>query len=326
MKKCILLFLILSISSCGRVSRELQPPICAPPHPKEVFREKRGHLSLPTCFSVSPFLPLTEEESHSDWGKEYQIALAFAEDFDLYRAITGFKRALFFIPATLKERRLEIEYAEMLSYYLGKKYTETIYIVESTDLASTDSSFPAFSDLLLILYDSYEQLGKCDHAAQIGKLIEEKEPEKAKKLALLTALKKADMAALRMEAQNSCDHAYFEKIVSSYEQGAKSINKAQILNAVFPGAGYWYVGLKESAVTSFMVNALFIAAATQFFIHGYQAAGAITLSLEGGWYFGGIYGAGLAAKSYNENLYAQFSQKITQREQLFPLFMLKYTF
>ncbi|MCH9626797.1 MAG: hypothetical protein S4CHLAM2_04280 [Chlamydiales bacterium] len=320
-KRLILLITLVSfVSGCyHRVPNTIEPVISEPPHPKEVQREKRIALYLPQDFSVSPFSPLSAKEYQSDWGKEYAIALTFAQDFDLYRAITGFKRALCLIPLEAKARRQEIEYATALAYYLGKKYGEVVYLVESTDLACADQTFPAFSDLLLILYDSYQQVGKCDHAHQILNLIESDSPDHAKRLTLLSVIKQADFDEL-------CQNYDYENIVCGYRKEAKSIRKAQMLNAVLPGAGYWYVGMKQTAVTALLINALFIGAAAHFISNGNTAAGIITLSLEGGWYFGGISGAGLAAKQYNEQLYCMYADKITQREELFPCLMLKYSF
>lgn len=318
--------LVILITLCSfatgcyyRVSNTIEPVLNAPPHPKEIQREKRVRLCLPSDFSVSPFQPLTPEEITADWGKEYMIALAFAEDFDLYRAITGFKRALCLIPPDCWDRRLEIHYASALAYYLGRKYTEVIYIVESTDLKCVDASFPAFSDLLLILYDSYEQEGKADHARFILSLIEGDDPECAKRLTLLGAIKQADFETL-------CANQAYDNVLCGYNREAKSIRKAQMFNAMLPGAGYWYVGMKQTAVTALLINSLFIGAAAHFFSNGNTAAGIITLSLEGGWYFGGIGGAGMAAKQYNEHLYCAYAEKITQRDALFPLLMLKYSF
>ena len=325
--RLLLLLVLLAFSSaCSRVPHYIEPVIVAPLHPKEIQRETRGYLCLPTDFSVSPFAPLTCEEYSTEWGKELRIALCFAQDFDLFRAITGFKRALCLIPCEETCRRLELEYMVTLSYFLGKKYLEAAYSVESTGLVCVDHTFPAFNDLLLILYESYVQLGKCEHANHILNLIEQQDPCIASKLTLLSAIQRADFEALSCVAQNNSNLAYIENILRGYNKEAKSVRKAQMLNAALPGAGYWYVGLRETAVTAFLINALFIAAATQFITHGNAAAGIITLSLEGGWYFGGISGAGYAAKYYNEQIYSTFANRITQREGCFPLVMLKYTF
>lgn len=316
----LLITCVAFVTGCTyRVPNRIEPILQAPPHPKEIQRERRISFPLPEDFSCSPFPALSEAEKKEDWGKEYFIALSFADDFDLYRAITGFKRALCLIPPELNERRREILYTTALAYYLGKKYQEVIYSIESTELIQVDESFPAFSDLLIILYDSYQQMGKCDHAAHVLSLITNHDPEQGRKLTLLGMIKQADFDEL-------CQNASFEKIYRGYRKEAKSIRKAQALNALLPGAGYWYVGMKQTAVTAFLINSLFIGAGTTFLCNKNYAAGIITLSLEGGWYFGGICGAGLAAKSYNEQLYCRFADKLTQREELFPVMMLNYSF
>jgi len=327
MWKRAVLFVILVgfMSACARVPNCIEPLVQAPPHPKEVQREKRFSLFLPPDFSVSPFHHLTPEEQMTDWGKEYRIALCFAADFDLYRAITGFKRALCLITPDAGARQLEIEYMVALAYFLGQKYVEVIYAVESTPLIQVDHTFPAWRDLLLMLYESYTQVGRPAHAEHMLKLLEEQDPCAVSKLNLLSCVKQADLEALCQEAQKP-QHDYLDRIVCGYRSGAKSIRRAQTLNALLPGAGYWYVGLKQTAVTAFLVNSLFIAAGAKLIHDGHGAAAAIVLSLEGGWYFGGIAGAGFAAKTYNERLYCTFADKIAQREEYFPRMMLNYTF
>ncbi len=316
-RSILFLTLVAFATSCYRVPTQIEPLIEAPPHPKEVHRQTRSFLSLPTDFSKTPFLPLTPEEQQSAWGREYQIALGFAEDFDLYRAITGFKRALFFSPPF--ERCLEIEYSIALAYYLGCKYTETIYTVQSTSLVEVDCTFPAYSDLLLLLYDSYIHIGKREYAGGVFALIEADDAGVAAQLSLLQAIREADFETLSKSPET-------KRALHGYLSGAKSIRKAQILNATLPGAGYWYVGLRQTAVTALLINSLFIAAGATLITEGHTAAGIFVLSLEGGWYFGGIAGAGLAAKEYNEHLYCNYAQKITSREPIFPLTLLNYTF
>ena len=87
-----------------------------------------------------------------------------------------------------------------------------------------------------------------------------------------------------------------------------------------------YIGQKKSALTAFLLNSLFIAAAYEFFHHGHVAAGIITTSFEAGWYFGGIYGAGEEAKYYNERVYEQDATAILNDTKLFPVLMIQYGF
>lgn len=90
--------------------------------------------------------------------------------------------------------------------------------------------------------------------------------------------------------------------------------------------GYLYTGQKKTALTSFLLNGLFLAATVELFRNGYPVAGVLTASLEFGWYFGGINGAGLSAKYYNDQLYSSCMQEAMLTENLFPVFLLQKSF
>ncbi len=60
--------------------------------------------------------------------------------------------------------------------------------------------------------------------------------------------------------------------------------------------------------------------------HDLYAPAIITAGFEVGWYAGGIYGAGMAAKEHNTQLYEKYCYKMLQQERLFPFLMLHYGF
>lgn len=265
----------------------------------------------------SPFPPLTAEEYKKDWGKEIVIASSFASELDFYRAITSFKRASILLPPQNNKRKEQIEYGIFQCYYLGQRYSDAIETFEKGCLRDVTENFPAYQDLLTILYDCYLKLGEVDKAFHILSIMESKDSSCATSLKLYNAVREADFVALQNDSQ---------AFLFNYHLEAKSIRKAEMLNAALPGLGYLYVGQKETAFTSFVINALFIAAAYQFFHHGNIAAGIITTSLETGWYFGGIKGAGLAAKEFNERLYERHAKDFLIQENLFPILMLHFSF
>lgn len=273
------------------------------------------HISLlPSAFS-----PLSDEELGTSFGKEMQIAEAFAKEFDLYRAITSYKRALVLIPKSQLERVLQIEYSIMECYYFGMKYQEVIQIFEKSHLPDANPVFPSFMQLLVILYDSYSQLGMQEKACRMLHIIEKGNSEIAEKLKKYEVLKEADFLKIEWPDLK-------EQFLIPYCLETKSVKKAGRLNAILPGAGYYYIGQKKSAATAFMVNTLFTAAAYQFFSRGYTAAGIITASFEAGWYFGGINGAELEAKEYNERLYEVKAKDFMVRERLFPILTFQTAF
>ncbi len=308
---CLLLFL----TSCYRVSEKLEP------HVNCTVRSKYLK-NLPEAFP-----PLLTSEREKAWGQEYLLGRAFAKDLDLYRAITALKRAAYLIPKKESYRLLEIEYQILLCYYLGKRYDETTDLYNQSNLYTVDRSFPAHHDLLMILYESYIKTDNQLKATHILRILQDEYPETAKKLAFSTAVTEGNLSALKnYSSENHPQKIEMKETLSAYDTQKKSIRKAQTLNMVLPGAGYLYVGQKQSALTAFLLNGLFIAASAHFFYQGHIAAGIITAGFETGWYFGGIYGGGEAAKFYNERLYETLVHPKMQNEKQFPIFMLRYGF
>jgi len=305
------LLLFLTVSSCNRVGTEqLEPQIC--------YTARDTYLKrLP-----DPFTPLTSTEKKSEWGKEYQIGLAFARELDLYRAITAFKRAEILLSHQGTFRKKEVQYNIMLSYYLGKRYEEALETFNTSELRHVQPNFAPYHDLLIMLYESNKLIGNQESAELILDHIRSHYPETADKLTLSTAMIQADFETLTCYT----DKPYVAEVLSCYTPQAKSIERAELFNALLPGAGYAYVGQRQSAVTAFLLNGLFIGAAVYFFLDGNVPAGIIATSFEAGWYFGGIYGAGEAAKHYNERKYEGCAYPVMTKHRLFPILTLNYGF
>jgi hypothetical protein len=317
LKQRTILSLLLGLvifGSCQRVPDKIEPTLSYTVQDKYL-------LSLP-----APFPPLSDEEKTQDWGREMQIGYGFAHQLDLYQAITAFKRAEFLIPSGETARSLEIQYEILLCYYIGKKWDDVIYTFDHTHLRYADQDFPAFHDLLLILYETYNQEKMEYQAERILQVINHYYPEEAQKLFLSNALIQGEIPTVETIAQSPPPKPYLNEFLAEYQAQKKSVGKTQFLNAILPGAGYLYLGQKQSAATAFFLNGLFIAASTYFFLDGNIAAGVIFTSFEAGWYFGGIYGGGLEAKAYNERLFENMATPMMNREQLFPALMLKYAF
>jgi hypothetical protein len=309
--KKLLFSSLLILTSCFRVGNELEPQL-------NYAIQDRYLKSLPPAFP-----PLSEQEAATDWGREDRIALGFAHELDLYQAITAFKRSSFLLPPSLNDRKLQLEYDTMLCYYYGRKYPETIYTFDRGPLRAVPPSFPPHQDLLVMLYDSYLNVQESDKADRIMNYMEMTYPATAQKLALSKILMKGDISALQVVAPS---HPDIQALLNQYELEKKSTQTAQLLNVFIPGAGYLYVGQTQSAITAFLLNGLFIWASCYFFQHGNTAAGVIFTSVEAGWYFGGIYGAGQEAKFYNERVYERLATPMMNENRYFPILMLKYGF
>ena len=314
--KTIVCFVIclLSFTSCYRVPNKLEPEF------SYVLQDKYIK-SLQTSFP-----PLDEHEKSQEWGKEYYIGVTFAKRLDLYRAVTAFKRSEILVPDADYHRRQEVEYYSILCYYLGNRYEEALDTFEDSNLRIIDTKFPTYHDLLVTLYESYVHTEKEEKAKKVLNIIQKQFPETARQLILSTAITTAELKGMNKKAYNKETNSDVAYLLKDYNKDKKSIAMAQGLNALLPGAGYLYVGQKQSALTAFLLNGLFIAAAVHFFTHGHTAAGIIVTSFESGWYFGGIYGAGEATKLYNERLYEDKAITTLNNNSLFPIFSLRYGF
>lgn len=310
-----LLILIMSLTeSCTFSSTKIEPTFC--------FEPTKGDLkSLPSAFP-----PLTHSELSQEWGRELLIGQHFGKDLDLYRAITAFKRALILIPRDKIERRLQIEYSIVQSYYYGKKHCDAVQFFEDSSFGNMTSNFPAFHDLLIMIYDCYIHICEFDKAEKVLEVISKRNADLANNLQLSNAIVEGCIPNVNIMAASSQKGPPVQDFLCQYCRCSKSPRKAQFFNAILPGAGYYYVGLKRSAVTSFIINGLFTATAVYFFQEGNWPAGLITTSLETGWYLGGINGAGLAAKEYNERLYNTLGTGTMSRNDLFPFLMLETSF
>lgn len=306
--------IVLFFSACSQIGQDFAPSIQQSPGKTEL-------RSLGSAFSS-----LTTEEKATDWGREFLFGISFARDLDFYRAITCFKRALVLIPEDNLGRSLQAHYHIIQSYYWGGKYKEVTEVFQESPLQRASPSFPAYQDLLIMLRHSYEAQGRGDEALRMEKLLKKEDPDKARDQKLSSALRRGDMdTALSLAAEHPRGSAA-ESTLNAFECQRLSVQKARTLNALLPGAGYLYVGQTQAAVTSFALNTLFIAASYYFFKEGNWAAGVITLSFEGGWYFGGINGAGIAASEYNEKVYESLTGDLLWREKWFPLFTLQFSF
>jgi tetratricopeptide (TPR) repeat protein len=314
LRYCLLVILGLVFGACYRVPDRINP------HVNYQLQDQHLHDLH------SAFPPLTLSERDSDWGREYRIARAFAEQLDLYRAVSTYKRALILLPREETQRKLEIEYDIVLCFFLGKRYDEATEAFEKSDLANVDKSFPAYHDLLLVLYECYREMDNEEKQARILELIDKSFPDTGEKLKVSIAIRDGNLTEIEHFASGFNSPSYLDCLLDTYRTQKKSVASAQLLNAVLPGAGYLYIGQRKSAFTAFLLNSLFIVAAYEFFSHGHVAGGVITTCFEAGWYFGGIYGAGEEAKYYNERLYERNAAAILNDCKLFPVLMLKHDF
>ena len=266
--------------------------------------------------------PTPHKNIGEDSEKELMIGASLAKELDLYRAITSFKRAKILAQSSGNyPAYTQAEFSLALAYYMGGKYENCIQNFESSSLESLTHESTYYKTLLLILFDSYLHTKNYRKAANVLAIATQFSRPLGKTLREYQAIATGDL----LQKKTPSDGAERE-VYSAYYAHMKSPFRAGLYNAILPGAGYFYVGQVQSGITSFLLNALFIAATHKFFQDGQVAAGIITLGFEFGWYFGGIKGANLAAKQYNDLLYSTKAKEVMRERKIFPILLLDVGF
>ena len=304
---------LLFMVGCSRPSNQINPQLSFNPD------ENYIHTLTP------PFPPLSRGESFEEWGREYTIGLSLAKELDLYRSITALKRALILVPQDYIGRRAELHYFIALSYYLGNRYEDVIDTFENSELAHVDENFPAYRDLLIILYESFARTDNAEKMEFSLDLLAEADPKLGERLKLSKLIASANLKHLRGAPPSTTATRDVKAFTDNYIAQSKSPAAAGFLNLI-PGAGYLYVGQKQSAFTAFMVNALTISAAAISYKSGNIPLAALLTSVEAGWYFGCIYGASQAAVSYNQRIYEREGHILMKQNRLYPILMLNHAF
>ena len=197
------ILILLLVSSCYRVPDRIDPRVSYQIQ-DQYFESLHG-----------AFPPLDPSEKASDWGKEYTIGRAFVDQLDLYRAVSTFKRADILVPPD-SSRKLEIQYDIVLCFFLGKRYDEAIEEFERTALAHVDKSFPAYHDLLLILYECYREMEDFDKEQRILEIIQNTFPATGEKLKVSSALRTGDLSTIHHINDDFCHPSYLDPLLDCY--------------------------------------------------------------------------------------------------------------
>ncbi|MCH9633747.1 MAG: hypothetical protein S4CHLAM7_04800 [Chlamydiae bacterium] len=281
-------------------------------------------------FSASLTEKLQENRSlfevNQDWIKEYQMGLSLAKKGEIDLAQDAFKRALILIPQGNDKSETEIQYALLFTHYLKQDSKKVIQEFEKSRLLYADQSFSFHHDLMLLLYDCYEKEHHEIKSNYILAQIQDKYPEQAQELILKQALMRKDMEQLKLISSHKPALNYLLELSENYMSKLKSPRFAKWLGLICPGAGYLYVGQGKTALTSFFINGLLIAASTQLFLTQFYTLGVLAVTFELGWYIGGALGGKEAAKIYNEQVYQDFQSKVIMQENLLMRDKFEYEF
>lgn len=251
--------------------------------------------------------------------------MAFADHLfdqaDYYRAITEYERVIFHFPghALAKTARYRIAH----SYFRGDKLAPAI---ERFRTLATD--FPAEAtgrDSLFMLAEA-QYLSRDYRASQetfaafLAAYPDDPRRDKAAIRNGWAHLRQGDWRGAETAFQSLPPGSPLRPAADDLADGArrypelpkKSPALAGALSALLPGAGQLYTNRTGDAITSFLLNGIFLWGAVEAFRHDNNVTGGILLFFEAGWYAGNIYNAAGNAHKFNQRTEKSFLNRLEE--------------
>ena len=256
--------------------------------------------------------------------KQFEYAESLFEEGDYYRAITEYKRYIFFFPEGEKTARSYFRIGE--SYFKAKKWASAIDALNVFTVRFPYS--PMQNDALYLKGMAEKNLKRYEEAlSTLDKIIKVSSGEYRNKAIYQSALVLVDMGEWK-KANNTFSKIPEESLLfpaaRNFSSGLEHIDNLPVkspaiaggLAAVVPGAGHLYTGRKRDALVAFLLNGAFIWAAVELFDDEKYVAGGIATFIELGWYSGNIYSAIGSAHKYNRRVKDEFLQNLKNRSSL----------
>jgi TolA-binding protein len=266
-----------------------------------------------------PFSRVTATQE-KDAEKQFGFAETLYAEGDFYRAITEYKRHIYFFPDDKNVERSHLGIAK--SFFGAKRWNECITAVNKfidayplstlrtealhlkglaeKSLKRYDEAISVFNEIIRSPADAWY-----DKAIyQIALIFLEKEDWNQARSSFLLVPKASPYYG---SAQNISEGL---KYINEIPQ--KSPETAGVLAAILPGAGHLYAERPRDALVSFLLNASFIVAAIELYHHDHYVAGGIVTFIELGWYTGNIYSAVNSAHKYNKRMKEEFIDRLRE--------------
>jgi len=261
-------------------------------------------MLIAPCYAQDRVATISEDE-------QLGFADSLVQEGEYYRAVTEYKRFLYFYPQS--DKRDVAHFRIGTAFFAGEDYGEAVNAFHDFRQFYTESKYILGAHYLE--GTSYWRLKRYDQAQTTFETIIDffpgtEDAQHALKAMTAISLDKGDAKAglkylnnyMKQYGQN-VEIARIEKaknLISEYENAPrKSRALAATLSAIIPGTGYMYAGRYGDGWTAFATNALFIyGTVTAVQQENYTTAyivGAFGLPF----YIGNIYGSANAVKKWN---------------------------
>jgi len=286
-----------------------------------------------------------QEEGKRIIDEKTQMGLGdyFFEGGDYYRAITEYKRFLFFFPESLRAEEALWKIAS--SYFQGRKWDEALSAAD--DLLKKHPSSPWAAEAILLkgrCWMEKREFSQARHhflrtremTAGTG-IAQEAQWQSAVSYLREERWKEAAMEFRKVDpASRIYPRAeYWAQGLEGIEEVPQKSPTAAGVLAILPGAGHLYCERYRDAGIAFILNAAFIWGMVEAFKHENYVVGGILTFFEVGWYSGNIYSAISSAHKYNRNKKKEYLDSLEKEDRFSvgisfrdkqPFFSFRYVF
>jgi outer membrane protein assembly factor BamD (BamD/ComL family) len=253
---------------------------------------------------------------------QFKLAGKLFDEGDYFRAITEYKRFIYFFP---ESSLLEMAYFKIgEAYFKGKRWEDAIQAFERLREKFPDGKLADRSYYLCGMAYFYKK----DYPSsreQFKKIIDSFPASGLTNDAMLqTAMSYVEeekwveaLGSFREIGKESNLYHFAESFASGLGEMDKLPLKSPALAgtfaAILPGAGHFYTGRKRDGVTAFLLNGAFIWGAVESYNNENYAVAGILTFFELGWYFGNIYSAVSSAHKYNKRLKNEYIRSLKEK-------------
>ena len=291
-----------------------------------ILKGKAILIFFPALFFLLAWNISSAKENTSNDNEIFAFAENLYSQNDYYRAITEYKRLVFFFPQSSFADQAKFKIAK--SYQLGEKFdlagelfdglavqykdkdlglrAEFESIETSYRLGNWEGALASFKRLIL------DEKFKSYRGASIYRIgyseLHLKETKKARE-AFQSITEPPSIVPIAQEMALKTDE--FEKLPR------KSPLLAGILSTIIPGTGQFYNGRIKDGIVALITNGLFTWGIYEAYSRKFYTVGAVSSVFGFGWYAGTIYGAVNGAHKYNFSKENEFFESLKTRYEFF---------
>ena len=282
-----------------------------------IFILALANILLPLCTQAS--------EGQADHpAKQFAFAEALFTEGDYYRAITEYKRFIFYFPKNKLIEKSAFRIGE--SYFRAKKWHEAINTFALFTIQYPQSSMS--TEALYLKGMAEKQLKRYrDSLSTFQEIIRSKSNDFTDKAIYQSALimmdkeewqeaRKTFLLVPKKSPLSESANIMYSSLGYIDDIPQKSPAVAGTLAAILPGAGHLYTERPRDALVAFLLNVAFIVSAVELFHHENYVAGGIVTFFEIGWYTGNIYSAVSSAHKYNKRNKEDFIRHLQETSSI----------